>query len=509
MRDTKFAYLPLVTAIGCVALFGLLVLPFQNPTSLDDGIRHFTMAGLMAKNGIHAYQGWGDFFFTGYFTQVNFDPWYLTHVLLIPFAAFPLMTSIKLYIVLSVGLLVASFLTVLRPFKISPVTTSVLILLLFFGERLFLNRIFLARPFAIITSICLLSLHAILQRKWLLAFGLTAFATLFSHLFIFPMGILLSGACWIWSTGDRKNAYLIFLATICGVLSGILLHPESMSYAQYLFTVFLKPAFNKDLGVGAELYSGFGKGSYIMEPVLGVIILILMYQILVLKKSFKDLNNTGITFTFVLSCILLCFFYKWGRSIDFLWPMLLIAFGQALHMYQTTTSTAFRKQISKDFSKSARVVFYILTILLPFNVFRVTIPLYNINPKNDLAAYSDLSVIPTGSHVLNTDWWAFPIYFTVRPDLLYSSGMDPTFNYEFDPEGQRLLGVLKSDMIETENSVVDPARWLRNIRSRYDAQYIVFDAKWHTHFIEEFTNVPGVEKLSSSGAIGLFQILPE
>lgn len=495
-----------LTGILSLVVIGIILLPIQHPLSLDDGIRHLTLAELLYKNGLSSFSGWGDFLYTGYFNEVNIDPWYYSHVLLMPLSPLPFILRIKAYILLSAAFLLGSFWIILRSMKIKPFAATFLTLFLLFGDRLFFGRLFLARPFSIITTLCLLSVYAVIHRKWIIALCITLAASMLSHLFIFPLGICGLGALWLWLIHEKKTAYRILGGSIGGVLLGIALNPNSVGYLQYLFTVFLQPAFSKNLGVGMELYSGLGLGSLIMEPVIGISIIMTVFALHKEKKKLSDFHKNGVTFTAFLAVLFMLLYYKWARMIDFAWPLVLLLVAQ-LH----TMTPRFSKEVHKTFvafSPSRPVFVYIFVCLfLTLNVVRVGLPLVQGNKYSSLEHYAELSVIPSGAKVLNPDWALFPVYFTVRPDLLYSSGMDPTFNYVTDEDGHLLMHLLRTQALHLEEPIVDGSRWWKQVREHYEADYFLLSNERHENILKEFSRIDELEKVSSDkGVITIFKV---
>src|SRR3989339_401366 len=158
-------WMPLVIGALCVGLIALMLWPLENAPFQDDGIRHLTLARLMAERGIGAFTGWGGLFFTGYFTHHNSDPWFLSEVLLLPLAGFPLVTGIKWFIVLSSALLAVIMIFAFRALKVPSGSAAILIVLLLFGELGFFLRLFLARPFILISCVLVLVILAIVRRQ--------------------------------------------------------------------------------------------------------------------------------------------------------------------------------------------------------------------------------------------------------------------------------------------------------------------------------------------------------
>lgn len=250
---------PLFTITFALALVIVILAPLRNPFVLDDGIRHFTLASLLVRDGLPSFSGWGDFFFAGYFAEFNSDPWFLFDVILMPLADLPLVFALKVFTVLSVAALLGAMWLLLRPLRLTAMQRSVLLLLFLLGENEFFIRLFLARPFNVITIIFILTIAAVLKKNWVAIFFLLCAATLFHYLFVFPLFVGIAGSIWLWITHEKHSAFRVFCAASLGVAAGLLLHPHTWNYLHFIVRVFPAVPFLRDIGLGMELEPGFLK----------------------------------------------------------------------------------------------------------------------------------------------------------------------------------------------------------------------------------------------------------
>ena len=162
-----------ITAVGgsvllILVVFGSILAFTKNPLSLDDGLRHFVLAERYRAEGIED-PSWSDFFFQGYFTRHRVDPWFLADLSYVPFTNFEnRVTGIKAATFFFLCTLLFSVLLFLRRVKIRPVLGCIVLLLFFFGSSIFSFRLMLGRPFVLVTSLLLLVLYAVIERRWIL-----------------------------------------------------------------------------------------------------------------------------------------------------------------------------------------------------------------------------------------------------------------------------------------------------------------------------------------------------
>ncbi|HAI98822.1 TPA: hypothetical protein DCL30_04805 [Candidatus Peribacteria bacterium] len=499
-------WMPLVIGALCVGLIALMLWPLENAPFQDDGIRHLTLARLMAERGIGAFTGWGDFFFTGYFTHHNSDPWFLSEVLLLPLAGFPLVTGIKWFIVLSSALLAVIMIFAFRALKVPSGSAAILIVLLLFGELGFFLRLFLARPFILISCVLVLVILAIVRRQTWALLPLLALAVLLSHLFIFPLIASCIGVLWLLSVGDVRRASMAALSIILGIGLGLLLHPQAPAYLHYLFTVFLQPVFSQQMSHGTELLGGFGLGSHMAEPAAGAAILLGACAFSCSKVPLRTLHERGVTFTAFIVVGLLAAFWLWARSIEMLWPVLILLIGQIIGLAPSAPALLLQKILPARFTTGSLAVCALL-IIAANNIETTSSYLLREDPRRSLAPVAEaLKDIEPGAHVLNTLWDTFAMLFAVRPDLTYATAMDSSFTAIEDQTGSLLLDVTRDRTFAFPDPIISASSWLRQTLDRFpSAQYLVLPTK-NRSFVQALSALPSLERIASNEVIAVFRV---
>ena len=222
-------------------LSGLMLISIKNPPSLDDGLRHFAIAKEMRERG--EYFGgvaWSDFFYEGYFAERAVDPWYLSNILYVPFSFLPPQVAVRAFSFTGIAALLASFLWLLRPMKISAGWLALFSAILILGDRSFLFRIFLGRPFIIMTAVILLTVKGVLEKRAVLAAVCIFFAVLLSELYMFPLFIALLGSLWIWRAFGARSAVKMFSGVSAGALAGLAAHPHAADNISHTLGAFFK-----------------------------------------------------------------------------------------------------------------------------------------------------------------------------------------------------------------------------------------------------------------------------
>ena len=108
--------------------------------------------------------------------------------------------------------------------------------------------------------------------------------------------------------------------------------------------------------------------------------------------------------------------------------------------------------------------------------------------------------------MLNVDWDIFPALLITRQDLLYATGMDPTFTYLTDARASRLLHILWFDAAKEDPPVLDAEAWLASLLERIPADYLVLQRRRHRRFIHELAHLEELTPVSTEGAVAIFEI---
>lgn len=484
-------------ALVCIALF-VSILP--HPLAVDDGLRHVAMARLYIKHGMGTV-GWNEFFYQGYFHSVTVDPWFLSDALLMPLVSFGAVNALRIFTVLSIAALLASFLLILRWLKIGSREAASLVVLLLCGDGLFLLRILVGRPFVLLTAITLLMLLSILSKRSTGAGIILTLSVLLSQLFVFPMFVWLVGVMWLCSIKDWRNASRFVVIGLLGLLLGFALHPQTVEYLQYLVDVFVRIPF-LSIGLGTEMMSGFAA----LPPVLVAFgFLILLHASAVSHGvSLRRMHESGLLLTYVLIIFFGGAFILWMRAIDILWPLICIAAAQLLYLSPDCLRSLVHRVLPKA---SVRPVTVVGIMVLIVQVVSCMIMFVQANPSHRLQIFADaLSVIPSQSKVLDMDWDVFPAYVSVRPDILYATGIDPSFTALVDAQGYKLFIQPVAEHGESDDSLFDEHQWIADMLHTWPSDYIVLLSVRHEHLIASLRTDSHLVEQGSGGQLTVFKV---
>lgn len=516
----------LLSVVALLLPIVLLLFGTHNPLLLDDGLRHITIAKHYRERGVGGswalalparrsseseggspVEGWGDYLFAGYFATHNFDPWFLADLAYVPFTFLPTMTvGLKVATVAFLLFLLACFFPFLCLYRVESTLALLTLLLLLFGSPIFLFRILIGRPFVIMTGLFLLTYFLVLRQRFFFLASVLVLGTLFSHLFIFPLGVAIVGSLWLFFSGQRRSALLCLFAALAGVLLGFLLHPHQAAYASWLITMFLRLPFSKGLGVGAELHSAFGFADipvFLMGGVLSLLVLALHWRGL-LWRSLRE--RPEIFFTGMLSLLFSIAFMLWVRAVDFLWPLMLLLLLQLVTALPEVRAEAMRVLHRRTSPQGCRWL-YLIVLLCFLNLVSVAVPFLKDDPWSSPKEYAAIESVRPGSHVLNVDWQIFPVLLSLNSSVEYARAMDPGLDYYTDPEGFAILDrITERGLWEREARRVDVTQWVKDLREHFDASYLAIVKNDHPTLISKLRTLPTVAVFSESRGLVVFSL---
>lgn len=518
----------LLTVGFIISLYAALVFLTKNPIALDDGLRHFVMAEKTIGTGVGSV-AWSDFFSSGYFTRHRVDPWFLADLLYVPFTSIPdRIIGVKAAGFAFASFMILCFIPFIRLYK--PITSiGVLSLLIFaFGSDIFAFRQLIARPFAVMTGIFLLTLFCIVRRRfWLLA-PILLFSTLFSHLFVFPFFVCIVSIAWLMTIREHKSALRCAMFASAGVILGLLLHPWPIEYLLWLKNIFFVIPFAKDLGLGAEVYSGLGfadKSSFLLLAAC-----VLLALRLALHQKLKDafLQRKEIL---LYAVITICFFVAymlWGRTLDFLWPImviLLLCLATASDSVQRDVITLLTAPFTRFRARGIHVVGAM--ILISIGILAGS-HIFGGDSDRNLAFADPVRSIPEGSTVFNLDWDFFPVFLFLNSSVRYVRGMDPTIDNENVrmllrdaigplPEKQgnvflRLYRELASEISkkqtsEAEMMTAEEARvWITDVKRAVDPDFIVFHSYRWKRLDDSLRQIPELTVFAKNKSLTVYRL---
>jgi len=542
---TSRAAFPLCGLFGFAALVLLLFLP-QNPLSLDDGLRHFTIAQHYRERGVNEVNGWGEFFFTGYFAERELDPWFLADLVYVPFTFIPdpvigLKVATLSFLLLFAGI----FLLLMRRYRASPLLTCLLLMALFFASHGFTSRMLIGRPFVLATVMFLLAYFLILERRWILLGIVMTVTTLLSHLFVFSVFLCGSAVGWLFlqgrwcrdasphfarraSRGRKKRLYkdsvscVVFSAA--GVLLGLFLHPQTAAYGTYLRDVFFVIPFSRRLGIGAE----FGSGIFDADILLFLMLFLslLLFTLCRVRGAHRRIpeERPEIFLTTFLVFSFLGAYLLWERAIDYLWPLLLLLVLQLASLTPAIEREALSflmRPIGKKWP-----IRWMQLLLCMFLVNAGSIAALNLirDHTRNLTRYAAIESVPSGRTVLNVDWDLFPVLFFLNDRVTYARGMDPSFDYADDPQRYELLERINDrwqwgdpfrdrlDLtrmtftLQRDREDIDLGIWIDDLRTSFNADYLVLQRRTHPKVTKALKDLPHLSLYSESSAIAVFAL---
>ena len=436
------------------------------------------MSRLMADQGIFTVGGWGDFLYGGYFGVHNLDPWFLSHMLMMPLSSLDFVTAQHLFVVLLTMIFTMTFVGILRSWHLQPRLVSILTLMLLLGHIQFSFRLMLGRPLFLMMSVMMLIVALILKRQFLVVFALMIVATLLSHLFVFPLVAVITFAAWLWIRGERQSSLSLVGLSLAAVCAGILIHPHSLQYVHYLSVVFFRLPFLDTVEVGSEMLTGIGRMGMVVA-LLGCISL--MIALLRQKNvSWKSMNASATTPLLFLCVVFTLGMILWVRMIDVLWPLLLLTLARL----STVSSISWNdlERFLPAFALRTPFSLAILVLLVSLHTIKLHYTLLTSDAHRDLAPFAEsLGHLEAGSRILNVDWYLFPALYSTRPDLVYARGMDPGFDAVMSSEVSGLYAQIRRGEMEWEDALEE----LRIFYPSTDA--LVLWKERHPRFADEIS----------------------
>lgn len=501
MRLSQRNILPVIIIAFSTVIFASVFVGLHAPTSLGDGIRHHTLASRLSQNGVSSFAGWGDILYQGYFSLHNSDPWFLTHILLMPLSVTDIMTAQRIFILMSIVLVSLAMLYAMRPLNLSATTQAVFLALLLFGHVQFSMRLLLGRPLILMVAMSIVIWSTVLQKKAVTAGVLLCIATLLSHLFIFPFFIVLCASIWLWTLREKHDAICMATAGVAGIALGFVLHPQSMEYMHFFFTVFLRIPFLQNLPLGTELKSGVGRMATPFA-LSGSAILLTYYAVRMCNITKKELQAGGVTLTAFIALVFLFGLCLWVRMLDFLWPILLLLLAQILSLTPNlAVKTA--QALLPSFALRHHMPLLILLSILSVHTGKMHHSFRSTDSERLLSHFSvPLQNISADSKILNIDWDLFPALFTVRPDLRYARGMDPSLDFVADPSFMNVLMQIRNSHPENVNW----ESWAAALEQKYPSDFLVIRIPVHKNVLPYIRAVSRFTEVETSEEIAVFKM---
>ena len=497
-----------------LAIFSILAVVFQfsSPNIPDpDSFYHLRHAEIYKEQGIFTT----DFPWVQYsaISQLKSDLWYGFHILLIPFTYLNPIIDIKIAGVFLTSLALAIFYFVLKRHQ-TPLP-FLWTILLFVSAPNTLNRLLMVRPHTLTLALSLLLLSLLIKGKNR-QIVLISFLFSWVHLSLSWVPILIG---IVVLTISRTKSDIIKLSYLFGgILMGWLARPNpigaiKLAYIQVI-QLMLEKQKNIPLLFGRELLplspqTLFENFTPLMIVWISAIAMLIAY--LLKNKLSNQKIKTLIWSSLILSAIffLMALFIA-RRSYDF-WGLFAILFAALVF--------SIIKNSNHNTAKNIFIVIFIIT--LGFLMFYS--PIKNARGLKQSAVapdlYKEISLwlknnSQPGDIVFNVRWSDFPMLFYWNKNNYYIGGMDPIFQYAYNPALYWKFHYLSNDdvtkktcpAIECTISMLEDTHTV--LVNDFKAKYIVLEKQRNPLVYYYLENDPGYEKKLDTKREVLYLIKP-
>ena len=378
---------------------------------------------------------------THFLNYAPVDLWWLHHIINAGFIfLFGTLLGTKILAAVSAALIGAFFYFVLKDQKIKkPLFWTTLFIL---GSRMFFLRLFLERAYLLSIFFSLLIYYLIKHKKyWFIFFSMIIY-TLIYEMSFFVLVLVLS-----FIAADlllkKKIDFRLVIASFGGLLSGILVHPNTLNfiYGIYFHGVklfWINYVVGAELNAGVEIQINVAKNFlvYNLLPITLFSIAIAIFFVLDKKTrtSIALLFYSG--FWFIVSCV-------FSRGVEYWIPIGMIFV--LINFYDFQRSKEFEiakkfimKNIGKIYFKAMAITFIVFILLINtltsvFVLFDTVKENRNFDPKIKQANEWLIQNTQKGERVFYTSWSNFPRMFFNNQHTKYLTAFDPAFFYEYDP----------------------------------------------------------------------------
>jgi hypothetical protein len=473
-----------------VALIVSALLHFSSDKFADpDAFYHFRHAALYGEGNLFSPAfPWIPF---SVIAKYSADIWYGFHVLLIPFTWIgdPVLAMRLAGVVLTWSFLLTIYCACAK-LELKPAWLWPFALLV--SSAFLLHRVTMLRPQVLSLGLTVLLLAQIVVGN-LRGVFIIAFAIAWVHLSLFFAPLFLLGlflAIKIFT--DRKLCWQEFVAGCAGLVAGWLLRPNplgaaSIAYVQVVDLTLANLA-HAPLEFGSELrplvlayYS-----NYLPFILLWLAsLLFLLWRAIGKRSQFALSMKTALLLSAMLSAVFFLVALLFARrGFDFCSAfgvlVLALAVGEIMP--------------GKKWPRLAVVgLFSVLAVYGVTQRHRVVALGWDVNQAEPAARWLHANSNP-GDVVFNFRWSYFPELFFWNTKNVYTSGMDPIFQYAFDPQlylsGLKIAAQRPSLLCPT-GVCADPASvdTIKLLKERYRARYVYllkeFDANAYFHFLSD------------------------
>ena len=437
--------------VALAATVGASYLYLSTPNIIArDSLYHLRHAALYAQRGLLMREfPWASY---SVIKQYQGDIWYGFHLLLIPFTFVPeAIMQVKLAgIFLLVALLLLFYFAVRRCRLARPFVWPFVLLLPFAW------RLAQARPNVLSLGLgALLFALAVGGSGWGVALASLALTFVHSAFFWLPAVVVAAVAITKWQT-EKSFPWRTLLAALAGTVGGLLLRPNPLGATKILYIQTVELMAVKQQGLplafGRELYriqpqTLFGDYGFFLTLWLGAGVLVL--AMMLLRRG--ALPARGRTLLWSSLALSLLFFamtvFVSERAVDLWAPFAVFLIGTVFtyyldwHRLPVEQGKATRRSApTQSLGTGARLVITVVAVLL-FTLsagrsllsYRVKLD-RGVNPYRIKAAADWLKAnTRPGEIVFHANWGSFTALFYWNTQNYYIGGMDPIFQYAYDP----------------------------------------------------------------------------
>ena len=506
-KDTIFA-----TVFFIIFFILSAVFQFSSPNIPDpDSFYHLRHAEIYKEQGIFTT----DFPWVQYsvISQLKSDLWYGFHILLIPFTYLNPITDIKIAGVFLTALALFIFYLVLKRHNVPwPFLWTIF---LFVSSPNTLNRLLMVRPHTLTLALSLLILSLLIKGKnWQII--LVGFLFSWAHLSLVWIPILIGMVILIISRTKPNIIKLTYL--LGGILMGWLARPNplgaiKLAYIQVV-QLMLEKQKNIPLLFGRELFplaprTLFENFTPLMLVWITAIVVIIFC---VLRRRHMDQptkimiwSSLSLSIIFFLMAVLVA-----RRSYDF-WGLFVIIFAALVFFVINASSHNVAKNIF------GVIFIVILGFLIFYSPIKNARSLRENAVKPDL--YQEISLwlknnSQPGDIVFNVRWSDFPMLFYWNQNNYYIGGMDPIFQYAYNPTLYWKFHYISNDDVtkKTCPAIACTISMLEDTHAvllrDFKAKYIVLEKQRNPLVYYYLENDPGYEKKLDTKREALYLIKP-
>ncbi|MEK7647000.1 MAG: hypothetical protein AAB378_01325 [Patescibacteria group bacterium] len=396
-----------------------------------DSLYHFRHAEIYKNAGLLASAfPWVQYSVINVFSA---DIWYGFHLFLTPFTYFsdPVF-GLRVAGMFMTAFLLLAFFWSLRRLKVTQ--NFFWPFLLFFSSPLVSYHLIMARPHVISlgSSVLLYSFLAV-ENLWGIFF--VSLGISFFHLSLFWSALLITGTFFsVKFFTEKVLAWQTILASLAGLLTGWVLRPDFWGAAKIAYVQIVQLMLEKRAGTplhfGMELYPLPWRdlGFFALFLALWLAAILVFVRALIRRNVGNPFQATVLWSSFILSAVFwLMTMFVAERSFDFF-----AAFG-VVFMASAFTYLV-RNKIKKFVAIFGAAVFVVMAVYGVYQTgkFLNTIGVDAQRFKSAMEWLKNNS--EPGDVVFNVSWDYFPELFFWNTKNFYVSGMDPIFQYAYNPK---------------------------------------------------------------------------